>query len=166
MSKIITRAPRSIWTLECLYPDGSPKWKEEYDNIVFDVGITDLIEKYFKGAGYTAAWYVGLVNNGGVFAAANTMAAHAGWAENIQYSQSNRPQLILGTMGNKTVNNTASKAQFTMNANATIMGTFLSTSNTKGGTTGILYSAAAFLSGNKAVINGEILNASVVLSGS
>lgn len=166
MSKIITRAPRSIWTLECLHQDGTPKWKEEYDNIVFDNGITDLLEKYFKGAGYTAAWYVGIVTQGGVFAAADTMSAHAGWAENIQYSQGNRPQLILGAMGNKTVNNTASKAQFTMNANATIMGTFLTTSPTKGGTTGVLYSAAAFLSGNKAVINGEILNASVVLSGS
>jgi hypothetical protein len=62
------------------------------------------------------------------------------------------------------VDNSASKAQFSINATATIGGAFIVTNSTKGGTTGILYGGGAFTEGNRSVVNGDTLNVTVTLT--
>ena len=156
--------PRSIWTLDCRYPDGSPKWVEEYDNAVMIQGINDLIDKYFKGAAYTAAWFVGLIAESSTIATTDTAALHPGWSEVTTYGQTARPALVLSGVAGQSVNNSASKASFTMTSDKIVSGSFLATSDVKGGTGGILYAAAQFSTGAKTLLNGEILNASVVIS--
>ncbi len=90
--------------------------------------------------------------------AADTMASHAGWTENQNYSEANRPTITLGTVASQSVDNSASKAVFTINASGTIGGVFVTTDNTKGGTTGTLYGGGVFTGGSKAVANSDTLN--------
>jgi len=156
---------RNVYRFECYDRNGNLKWVEEVPNIVVNVGLNDVLDKYFKGSTYTAAHYVGLVDNASfsAYAAADTMSSHAGWSESTAYSNANRPTLTLGTVASQSVDNSASKAAFNINATATIKGAFVTTNNTKGGTTGTLYGAASFAS-TRAVENGDTLNVTCTLT--
>lgn len=154
----IMEAPIFMFDVECFDKNGNVKWKEHFHNLVMTGGKNDLLDKYFGGSGYTAAWYMGLVDNAGwsAYAAGDTMASHAGWAESTAYSNTNRPTVSFSaaSAGSKA---TSTAVAFNINASATIRGAFLATNNTKGGTTGILYSAGSF-SATRAVENGDTLN--------
>ncbi len=152
------------YIIECVGADGQLKWVEDFHNLVTTVGLNDLLTQYFKGAAYTAAFYVGVTAATPTFAAGDTMASHGGWTESATYSQSNRPALTLGTASAGSIDNSASKASFSINGTATIGGAFLSTNNTKSGTTGTLYGGGAFTEGNRSVINGDTINVQVTLT--
>jgi len=158
---------KNTYIVECHMPDGKLRWSERNDNIVVNDGLNDYLNKYFKGAAYTAAFYVGVAGGTPVFAAADTLASHGGWAEVTAYSEAVRQTLTLGSVASQTVNNSASKAVFTINVNDTVIGgTFLATNSTKGGTTGVLYGGAAFGSGNRTAQSGDTLTVTVVLNAS
>lgn len=158
-------APHFLYEVECLAPDGSVRWRETFRNLVTTAGKNDLLTQYFKGSAYTAAWFVGLVDNAGftAIAAADTAASHAGWTESTAYSNATRPALTLGTAASASIDNSASKASYTINATATINGAFTITVSTKGGTTGTLYSAGSF-GAPRSVISGDTLNVQVTLT--
>jgi hypothetical protein len=153
---------RSIYRIECIGADGALKWVEEIENLVVNTGLNDLLDKYFKGSSYTAAFNVGLKNTGSV-AAGDTMTSHGGWTENPTYSNATRPALTLGTVSGQSVDNAAAKASFDINGSTTIFGAFVTTNSTKGGTSGTLYGAADFAS-SRAVISGDTLNVTVTLT--
>jgi hypothetical protein len=154
------------YKIECFDANGNLKWVDEFDNLVVTAGLNDSLDKHFKGSSYTAAWYVGLTGSSPTFAAGDTMSSHAGWTENTDYGEANRPALSLGSVASGSVDNSASKAQFSINATATIGGAFVVTNNTKGGTTGTLYGGGAFSEGNRSVVNGDVLNVTVTLTAS
>ena len=153
---------KGVYTLECRDVEGNLKWEQDISNLVVNGGLQDMNAKYFTGSSYTAAWYIGLVNGTAAsttFSGGDTLATHAGWTENSSYSGT-RPQV---TFGNATladpsnINNSASTATFTMNANATIAGAFLC--NAASGTSGLLFSEADFQSpGDRTVVSGDVLN--------
>lgn len=156
--------------VECLDKDGNLKWTAESKNLVVNVGLQDMNTQYFKGAIYTAAWYIGLygaasTNNP---AAGDTMASHAGWTEITGYSNANRPTATFGTATTadpSVIDNSASPASFSINATNTIGGAFLVNNNTKGGSTGTLFSAADFQSpGDRSVVSGDTLNVTYTFS--
>ena len=98
-------------------------------------------------------------------AAGDTMASHVGWAEVVAYSEGTRPALTLGTVASQSVDNSASKASFSINANSTtIGGAAVTTNGTKSGTTGTLYGAAAFTGGDKSTDSGDSLNVTITLT--
>lgn len=136
---------RSHWHIEARDAAGNLKWEETLENLVTTEGLNDVLNKYFKGSTYTAAWYVGL-KNVGTIAIGDTAAVHAGWAENTTYTEGARQTLTLGTVAAASVNNSASKAVFTISGAATIAGSFLISDSTKGGTSGVLFSAVDFSS--------------------
>ena len=156
------------YTVTCIAADGTIRWEETFKNLVVNVGKTDLLNKYFAGSSYTATWYLGLVDGASTptYNAADTMSSHSGWTENVGYSQSTRPAAAFGaasasgggagTAGTGTISTSATA--FTINASGTIAGAFLTTSNTKSGTTGTLYSAGSFTTGNRSVLMGDTLN--------
>lgn len=152
------------YVVECVR-NGEVVWSETIENLVTTVGKNDALDKYLAGSAYTAAWYLGLIDSTGytAIAAADTAASHAGWAESSAYSQANRPTAAwaAAASGSKAF---SSAASFSINANATIKGCFLISNNTKGGTTGILYSAGLFSGGDKVVQNGDTLNVSYTAS--
>ena len=91
------------------------------------------------------------------------MASHSSWSELAGYTQSTRPALSLGTVASQSVDNSASKGTFSVNATATVAGAFLSTDNTKSGTSGTLYGVVDFGS-SRAVISGDTLEVTVTLT--
>ena len=161
---------KGVYTLECRDADGNIKWTQDISNLVVNVGLQDMNAKYFTGSGYTATWYVGLYGAGSTNnpAAGDTMASHAGWTEITPYSNATRPACSFGTptTANPSVaTNSASPAAFNINATATVGGAFLTSSSTKGGTAGILFSASDFQSpGDRTVASGDTLNVSYTFS--
>jgi hypothetical protein len=156
---------RNTYKFEC-WRNGELAWTETVHNQVMTAGINDFLTQYFKGSAYTAAFFVGLVDNASfsAYSAADTMASHAGWLESAAYSNATRPALTLGTAAAGSIDNSASKAVFNINATATILGAFVATNSTKSGTTGTLYGAASFTGGSRAVLNGDTLNVTTTLS--
>ncbi len=154
------------YVVECRDADGNLRWTEEIENLVTTGGKNDALDKYLAGSAYTAAWYLGLISSTGYGvgpAAGDTAASHAGWAEDQNYSQASRPTAAwsAASAGSKAL---SSAAVFSINANTTIKGCFLISNATKGGTTGILYSAGLFTAGDKVVQTGDTLNVSYTAS--
>lgn len=150
------------YVVECLDKFGNVKWVDEFDNTVVTEGLNDSLDKHFKASGYTAAWYVGLTDGTPSFAAGDDLTTHAGWAEVTDYSEGSRQTLTLGSVSGGSVDNSASKASFSINGSATVGGAFICTAAT--GTSGILYGGAAFTGGDRSVANGDTLNVTVTLT--
>lgn len=161
MSALIPVAIKAstIYAFECFDAAGNLKWREEVKNLVTNAGLNDILDKYFKGSTYTAAWYVGLKGTGSA-AAGDTLASHAGWSEITAYT-GNRKALTLGTVASQSVDNSASKASFAINGSATVFGGFTASVDT--GTSGTLYGAADF-SSSRAVESGDTLEVTVTLT--
>jgi len=155
------------WLVECFGPDGKLKWQDEFDNLVVNAGLDDILDKYFKGSSYTAAFYVGLTDGTPSVAANDTMGSHAGWSEVTAYDEANRQTLTLGAVSGQSVDNSASKAEFTISTNNTTMGgAFVATDNTNGGSSGTLYGGGAFSAGDKTLDDDDTLQVTVTLTAS
>jgi hypothetical protein len=157
-------AAGGVFTVQCFDKDGNLKWEDQKHNLVVNVGLQDMNTQYFKGSGYTATWYIGLYGAAATNdpAAGDTAASHAGWTEITPYSNANRPTATFGTATTadpSVIDNSGSPAQFDIDDTATIGGAFLISDNTKGGTTGVLFSASDFASpGDRSVASGDTLN--------
>jgi hypothetical protein len=157
------------YMVQCRDQQGNLKWETEVeDNLVVNVGLQDMNTKYFTGSSYSATWYLGLITGPGVTTSAtDTMSSH-GFTEFTGYSQSTRPTCTFGsaTSANPSViSNSGSPAAFSITSTGTIGGAFLTSNNTKGGTTGILFSEKAFSSpGDRSVVNGDTLTVSYSFS--
>ncbi|MFL5900883.1 MAG: hypothetical protein ACJ75S_06755 [Solirubrobacterales bacterium] len=152
------------YVVECVR-DGEVVWTDTIENLVTTAGKNDALDKYLAGSAYTAAWYLGLIDSTSYSAVAvgDTSASHSGWTENTGYTQGARPTTAwsAASAGSKAL---SSALTFSINANATVKGCFLISNSTKGGTTGILYSAGLFTGGDKVVQNGDTLNVSYTAS--
>lgn len=158
-------APQALYQVECVDGHGRIRWRDRFTNLVVTAGRNDLLSQYFKGNAYTAAWYVGLIDNAGfaAVAAADAMASHPGWAESTAYANSVRPALTLGTASAGSIDNSGSAAAFSVNASATIRGAFVANANGKGTASGTLYSAGTFAAA-RSVASGDTLNVTVTLA--
>ena len=143
---------KNTYKVEC-FREGQLVWTEERCNLVFNQGLDDVLNRYFKGVGYTAAHYCGLKSTGTI-SANDTLASHAGWTELTGYA-GNRVPIVLGAVAGQSVSNTANRAQFNINASATIGGVLIATVAT--GTAGILFGAIDF-SAARPVLNGDTLS--------
>lgn len=137
-------------------------------NGITDEGIEYLLEVGFRSdAGMPVAqiapWYAGLIDNAGFtgVAASDVMNSHTGWAEcHTQYDETDRQTLAFGAVASRAI--TAS-VSFTFNATKTIQGIFVTDDNTKGGTTGTLWSTALF-STPPGLVSGNVLTANYTLT--
>lgn len=157
---ITTKAPRFTYHVQCIGPSGQEKWAETIENLVTTVGKTDLIDKYFKGSSYSAAWYLGLKGTG-TAVVGDTLASHSGWSEVTPYS-GNRPAITFGTTSGGS--NTATAVSYSINASATVAGAFVASAAS--GTSGTLYSAGDFAEGSRTVASGDTLNVTLTVSAS
>ena len=160
-----------IFTVTCVGADGVEKWSDTFHNLVVNVGLQDMNSKYFQGSGYTAAWFLGLVQgpaSGTTFAAADTLASHAGWTELVPGTAytGNRKAVTFGTATTadpSVITNSVSPSSFAMLVNGTVVAGALLCS-VASGTSGILFSAGDFTGGNKTVDNGDTLNVTYTFS--
>lgn len=150
-----------VFTVQCFDKDGNLKWEAEKHNLVVNVGLKEMNEQFFTGSNYTANWYLGLYGAGTSNnpAAGDTMASHTGWTEVTAYSQSTRPAAVFGTATTadpSVITNANSVATFSINGTTVVGGAFLTSDNTKGGTTGVLFSAGDFEApGDRSVVDGD-----------
>ena len=160
-----------IFTVTCVGADGVEKWSDTFHNLVVNVGLQDMNAKYFQGSGYTAAWYLGLVQgpgSGTTFAAADTLATHAGWTELVPGTAytGNRKAVTFGTATTadpSVITNSASPSSFAMLVNGTVVAGALLCA-VASGTSGVLFSAGDFTGGDKTVDNGDTLNVTYTFS--
>jgi hypothetical protein len=158
-----------VFHVQCFDKDGVLRWEDQMHNLVVNVGLQDMNTKYFSGSAYTAAFFLGLVTgpgSGTTYAAADTLASHAGWTEFTNYSGS-RKAVTFGTATTadpSVIGNSASPAQFSITgAGGTVAGAFLC--NVASGTSGVLFSEADFQSpGDRVVVSGDTLNVTYTFS--
>ena len=152
-----------VFHVQCFDKDGNLKWEDQMHNLVVNEGLQDMNTKYFTGSTYSAAFYLGLITGPGSstsYAAADTLASHAGWSEFTDYSGA-RKAVTFGTATTadpSVISNSASPAQFSITgAGGSVAGAFLCTVSS--GTSGILFSEADFQSpGDRTVVSGDTLN--------
>lgn len=152
---------KGVFKVICRAADGSVRWEDDLSNLVVTVGKNDLFDKYFLGSSYNAAFFVGLKTAGSI-SAADTMSSKS-WTEITVYSNATRPAYTAGTAVAGSTDNTASPAVFNINGTATVGGCFITTNNTIGGTTGILFSATDFAVA-RSVLSGDTLTVTYTIS--
>ena len=146
------------WQVVCRRKDGTVKWEDDIKNIVVNVGLNHLLDVTLSAATQITSWFLGLTDGTPTVAAGDTMGSHAGWTEVQDYDEANRQAWTDGGASSQSVSNSGSPAVFTVNANGTVIGgAFLTSSNTKGGTTGTLYAAGAFTAGDKDLDDNDTL---------
>lgn len=157
-----------VFHVQCFDKDGNLKWEDQMHNLVVNTGLQDMNNKYFKGSGYTASFFLGLITgpaSSTTYAAADTLASHAGWAEFSGYTGS-RKAVTFGTpttAAPSVIDSTGSPSSFAITSTATVAGAFICT--VASGTSGILFSEADFQSpGDRNVVNGDTLNVSYTFS--
>lgn len=159
-----------VFTVQCRDKDGNLKWEAKSPNLVVNVGLKDMNDKYFTGSGYTATWFIGLYGAGAANnpAAGDTAASHAGWTEVVPYSNATRPAASFAaasTADPSVITNSANPAVFNINATSTVGGAFLISNSTKSGTTGVLFSASDFAApGDRVVASGDTINVTYTFS--
>ena len=154
--------------VECVGADGTLKWVEHRDNLVTTAGKNDALTNWLKGSSYTAANFLGLIDDAAFSAlsAADVLTSHSGWAELTSYSVGTRVTPTWGTASGGSIDNSASPAKFTMTGSATVNGIFMATGSTKGstGTTGVLLSEVSFGT-KRTVANKDIISVTYTMTG-
>ena len=159
-----------VYHVQCHDKDGNLKWSADSKNLVVNVGLQYMAGTALTSVTQITTWYLGLYGAGAsnTPAAGDTMASHAGWTEVVPYSNANRVTATFATATTanpSVVTNSASPAVFNINATSTVGGAFLTSNNTKNGTTGTLFSAADFGSpGDRSVVNGDTLSVTYTFS--
>ena len=158
-----------VFTIQCFGQDGKMKWEEKNPNLVVNVGLQDMNDKYFSGVSYNAAWYLGLITgpgSGTTIAAGDTLASHVGWTEFTDYTGNRKAvTFAAATLADPSViDNAATPSAFVITApGGTVAGAFLASVDT--GTGGILFSASDFQSpGDRAVVAGDTLSVTYTFS--
>lgn len=137
----------------------------EFPNGITNVGLNHLLDVGFHGSSATATWYVGLIDNSGYSAVADsdTMSSHAGWNEFTTYSDATRIGWVEDAAASRAITN-STPSTFNINGSGTVRGVFITSDNTKSGTSGTLWATALFAS-TVAVTNGDQLKVTYTISG-
>ena len=158
------------FNFECIGADGKVKWTGSVPNLVVNAGLAYMAGSALTSVTQITTWYIGLYGAGAsnTPAAADTMSSHAGWTENVGYSNATRVAVTFATAttANPSVaTNSASPASFSINATSTVGGAFLTSGSAKSGTAGTLFSASDFTSpGDRSVVSSDILNVTYTMS--
>lgn len=156
------------YVVECIGADGRLKWRETIDNVVCTEGKNLALDAFLAGAPYTVTGpFMGLISASSytAVAAGDTMALHPGWFEaggtNAPAYSGNRKTALwsVASAGSKSL---SAALSYAITSTGTVKGAFLvfgsGAVNTKDNTSGALWSAGTFSTGDKAVVNGDTLN--------
>lgn len=138
---------------------GKILWRDGFENIITNEGLDHFLDVALSGGTQISSWFIGLTDGTPTVAAGDTMASHAGWAEVVAYDEAARQAWTDGGVSSQSVGNGASPATFTISTNSTdIGGGFLTSNDTKSGTTGVLFSAGAFTGGDKSLDDNDTVD--------
>jgi hypothetical protein len=134
----------------------------KFFNLITLAARTNVLEVYFHDGVQSAAssWCAGLIAAAGYTSNPNTdtIASHAGWAEFTTYTQANRVPWGPQAAASQAIGNGATPIEWTIGtvtSGTQIAGIFIANQNTKGGTTGLLFSTATFPSGHRTINTGD-----------
>ena len=167
-SKDVGLGLKNYWEVVCYDSNGTEKWREYNKNLVTTAGANHILDVAFKSGTPLTTWFIGLKNTG-TAVVADTMASHSSWTEIVHttYYTGPRRTLTLGSITGtttSTVDNSASKATFSILGTATVAGAFVVSNNaSSSATAGTLYGVVDFGS-SRAVINGDTLEVTVTLT--
>ena len=127
--------------------DKTGRLKDKFDlhNGIVDVGKDKILDVMFGAVAKPTDWYIGLLDGASpTLSDADTMASHAGWSENQNYSEAVRQTWDeAAASGEEMVSN--SEATFSIDTDTqTIGGLFIVDDSTKGGAGGTLWSTGLF----------------------
>lgn len=156
---------RGKFVVEHFDKDGNLKGVYEFPNGIVDVGLNNILDVHFHAGTQITAWYIGIINNSGytAIAASDTMASHAGWTEFTGYTEANRVAWDEGAPAARSITS-ATQSVFSINATGTLRGIFVTSNNTKSGTTGTLWATALFAA-TVPVASSDQLKVSYTVSG-
>lgn len=127
----------------------------EFKNASKTAGLNHVLETVFRGGAPIANWYTGLIDDTGFTGdpITDTAAVHGGWAELTTYTAGTRPAWTPGaaSAGSVTI---GSAITLTTNADSMIRGIFVSSVNTKGSNTGLLWATAVEPTA-RSILNGQ-----------
>jgi len=148
-----------VFHFECVGADGVVKWTDNFPNQVTTVGRNDMLDKYFAGTAYTAAWFMGLVNNTSfsAYAAGDTLASHAGWLELAAGTAYTGNRITMGFNAASAGAKSSTSTSFPIIASATVAGALVTVTQS-GSVSGVMYSAGNFTGGNRTVVATDTLN--------
>jgi len=165
---------QGVFTVECRDAEGNLRWADEFHNTVMTVGKNVALDAFLAGSSYTVTGpFMGLISSASYSAisAADTMSSHAGW---LEAGNANAPTY---TSPRKTAAWNAASAgskalsaalSFSITGTGTVKGAFMcygtGAVSTIDNTSGTLLSAGLFTGGDRAVVNGDVLNISYTLS--
>jgi hypothetical protein len=140
--------------------------KYDFLNGIVNVGKNLILDVMFNDGVQVAnnSWFIALLDSSGftALAATDTMSSHAGWNEFTSYSEATRVAWGSGAAASQSTTN-ASPATFNINGSGTVKGVFVTSNNTKAGTTGTLWSTALFAA-DVPVTNGDQLKVTYTVS--
>ena len=133
-------------------------------NLVPTQGLTHILDVVCKGGAQTPTWYVAPYEGNFTPSAPDTAASlPAAAVECTAYTEAARPTWVEGAIAGGSVDNTASKAEFTMNATKTIYGCWLASVSGKSSTSGLVLSVVRF-SASKTFQSGDIMRITAPVS--
>ena len=139
--------------------DREELFRDRFQNLVVNTGLDYLLDSGLSAGTQITSWFLLLMDGTPTVAAGDTMASHAGWAEVTAYDEAARQAWSDGGVSGQSVDNSGSPAQFTISTNGTtIGGAGLTSSSTKGGSTGTLYAGGAFSAGDKSLDDNDTLD--------
>jgi hypothetical protein len=137
-----------VFNIEVYDKYGNLKIKKNFNNSWTNEGMSWLMNRSFKSIKASdLSYYIGLINSSGTITASDVMASHSGWTENINYDEITRPAWnqddpVESGGVISAVNST--KRSFTINVDSqSVYGAFLSSDNSKSGTSGKLLAEGA-----------------------
>jgi hypothetical protein len=127
-------------------------------NLLVGEGLTSMLGVYLHADTQLPNWFVGLFSGNYTPVDTVTGATIASAAtETVSYSSSTRPAYVPAAASAKSITNSASRADFVFTSPDTIYGAFLISDSTRGGTAGVLLSAARFAAAKPVSIGDELL---------
>lgn len=154
-----------VFEFKCFGPDGKLKWQDTAKNLVTNEGLDHILDILFKSGIQVDPWYVGLTDGTPTPAAGDQLTGtHAGWTEVTAYTEGARQAFVDGAVSSQSVDNSASKASFSINANSTTIGGGFLASSATTGANGDLLCVAAFTGGDKSADSGDTLEVQYTFS--
>lgn len=127
-------------------------------NLVVNEGLNHLLDVVFHAGTPVGTWFLGLFEGNYTPIATLTAATlPAASTESVAYTESTRQEYNEGAASGQSTTNAANKATFTINATKNIYGAFLVSNSTKGGTSGVLFSAARFAAPKSVAVDDQLL---------
>ena len=159
---------------ECYDKDGNLKWVDDTHNVVVQDGGKKLFNVMFDASTQLTTWYMGLIDASttpDITSFTDTMSSHANWTEedgydNITVRQTWNPDTATASSSTITQTNSTT-ADFTIDAtvNGTgVSGIFITSANTRNGTTGTLWATAGFSGGTQSVSDNDVLKVTYTIT--